>query len=120
MNDMLTNMLSEALANVNLMVVVVLMAIGFIIKHVKFLEKVENDLIPPILLVLSLVISFISTGVNLPSAFSAIISATIAIGLHQSGRNIFTITIIPGLIKVLGLKKIEDDKTEEVEENIEE
>lgn len=120
MDEILTSMLSEALTNVNLVIVVVLMAIGFIIKHVKFLEKVENNLIPPILLVVSIVISFIDTGITLPSAFSAIISAAIAIGLHQSGKNIFTITIIPGLVKVLGLQKIEEGEVEEIEPEFEE
>ena len=52
---LVTQLIEEALANVNVSVVVALMAIGFIIKHVKFLDKISSDVIPPTLLLCSIV-----------------------------------------------------------------
>ena len=103
--NMVNNLINEALTNVNVAIVVALMAVGFIIKHVKFLEKIQNDLIPPILFVLSIVASFIQSGVSLESVIAALVSAAIAIGLHQTGKNIFSVTIIPSVLSKLGYVK---------------
>lgn len=88
---------SEALANVNILSVVFLMCIGFLIKHWKVLDKIENELIVPVLLVVSFVISFIENdfSMSLDIATTALCTAVTAIGLHQSSKNIFTVTIIP-------------------------
>ena len=51
---MLENATNDVLSNVDVTLIVALMAVGFIIKHVKFLEKFENNFIPPFLLLLSL------------------------------------------------------------------
>ena len=92
-----SQLLEEAIANINIAVVIALMAVGFIIKHVKFLEKVENNLIPPILLVVSILIVVLMDGFTVQSIISAIINAAVAVGLHQQGKNIFTITVVPSL-----------------------
>lgn len=96
-SNLTTQFLEEALANVNVTLVVVLMAIGFIIKHFKIFEKVENNVIPPILLVFSVVALSINNGFSIPTVITAVINAAVAIGLHQQGKNIFTVTVIPAV-----------------------
>lgn len=96
-DTLLIDVTSEALANVNILSVVFLMCIGFLIKHWKVLDKIENELIVPVLLVASFVISFIENNFSMSMhiATTALCTAVTAIGLHQSGKNIFTQTIIP-------------------------
>ena len=72
-----------------MLAVLFLMAIGFIIKHWKVLDKVENTLIPPVLLVFSFVIEFVQNGFSIEAALTAVVSCAVAIGLHQQGKNIF-------------------------------
>ena len=93
----LTEITSEALSNVNVVTVVFLMGIGFLIKHWKPLEKIQNDLIVPVLLVLSFAIVFVENNftMSMELATTALCTAVTAIGLHQSGKNIFTVTIVP-------------------------
>ena len=93
----LAELTSEALSNVNVLTVVFLMGIGFLIKHWKPLEKVQNDLIVPVLLVLSFAIVFVENNftMSMELATTALCTAVTAIGLHQSGKNIFTVTIVP-------------------------
>lgn len=109
-------LLDEALSNVNIAIVLGLMAVGFLIKHIKFLEKVENDLIPPILLLLSIVAVVLTDGFTVQSIISAIVNAAVAVGLHQQGKNIFTVTIVPSLAKFFKSFTI---TSEEVEESLE-
>lgn len=119
--QLMSQFVNEILSNINILVVVTLMAVGFIIKHVKFLEKVDNSLIPVILLVLSFVFTFIDTGLSVPSIFIAILSAAVAIGLHQQGKNIFTVTVIPWLKNLITVKKPSaSDYEEEYDEDTEE
>lgn len=92
------DMFTEAMSNVDITAVVVMMAIGFCIKHFSLLNKIQNDFIPPILFVIAFVYEFVKIGVSLPSVVTAIISAAVAIGLHTGGKNIFTVTILPKLI----------------------
>lgn len=96
-NTLLMDVTSEALANVNILSVVFLMCIGFLIKHWKALDKVENELIVPVLLIASFVISFVENdfSMSMSIATTALCTAVVSIGLHQSGKNIFTQTIIP-------------------------
>ena len=100
--NIMNEIMSEALTNVNVTIVVGLMAVGFIIKHLKFLEKIHNDLIPVIILVLSFVATYVDSGVSIASTIAALTSCAVAIGLHQTGKNIFTVTIVPKLVDVLG------------------
>lgn len=104
MNEVMT----QVMGNVNVSIVITLMALGFAIKHFKFLEKFQNDFIPPFLLLVSIVLTFIDAGISVPSVMTAIISAAIAIGLHQEGKNIFSVSIVPTIMGTLN----NNDKTE--------
>lgn len=71
---------------VNLLVVICLMAIGYVIKHTPVLSKISNNLIPIILFVAGIVISWIMGGDTTANLIvSGIINAAIAIALHQAG-----------------------------------
>lgn len=100
-NDIVQNILTEAMKNVDIVVLVCLLAIGFCIKHFSFLKKIQNDFIPPFLLLLAIVIEFAQHGFSIMSIITAIVTAAIAIGLHTQGKNLFTVTIIPKIIDIL-------------------
>ena len=122
-NIFASQLLEEAMANVDVALVVALMAVGFIIKHFKLFETVENNLIPPVLLVFSIVVlafrDGFSTETIIPTIISAIVNAAVAIGLHQQGKNIFTMTIIPSIAEVFSnLFKKKEPEVEEVEEPV--
>lgn len=125
-NIFASQLLEEAMANVDVALVVALMAVGFIIKHFKLFEKVENTLIPPVLLVFSIVLLVFKNGLNadtiIPTIISAIVNAAVAIGLHQQGKNIFTVTVVPSIVDVFNklFKKNEEPVEEELEEPIDE
>lgn len=115
-------MIAEVFSKVDIRIVVALMAIGFVIKHFKFLEKFQNDFIPPFLFLLSFIFSFIGNGFTLEAVFIAIVTGAFAIGLHQSGKNIFTVSIIPNIVNYFKniistnanaepIDTIEEDKT---------
>ena len=106
--NFVNELIAEAMADVNISVVVLLLAVGFIIKHVKKLEKISNDLIPPILLVISLVYEVIMGGFSFEIVVTAVVTAAVAIGLHQEGKNIFTVSIGP---KVYGILEGMSDST---------
>lgn len=100
MDILVNDLLQEALANVNITLVVALMALGFIVKHVSFLDKINNDLIPPVLLLFSIIVMVFTDGFTVASIVSAIVNAAVAVGLHQQGKNIFTVTIVPSIAKL--------------------
>ena len=66
--------------------VISLLCVGFLIKH--NMPFINNKYIPYILLVLALLENVFESGVNMNNIFNSIISATIAIGIHSSGKNI--------------------------------
>ena len=109
-------LLEEALANINITIVIVLLGIGFIIKHVKFLEKISNDLIPLVLIAFSFLFTFLDSGVTVQATIASIITAAAAIGLHQQGKHIFVTLLIPKLNEIIFGKKekTEETNTEEV------
>ena len=80
----------------------------------KLLEKVSNDLIPVILIVISIIVTLAEDGASTQSFITAIVSAAVAIGLHQSGKNIFTVSIVPSIVNKLG--KDEEETTDDNEE----
>lgn len=96
-DTLLLEVTSEALANVNILTVVFLMGIGFLIKHWSVLDKIENDLIVPVLLVVSFVIGFLENDftMNMSVATTALSTAVAAIGFHQTNKNIFMVTVVP-------------------------
>ncbi len=79
----------EVMSNVNLSIVVALLAIGFCIKHFSFLDNIKNGLIPPILCIVGVVLAFMMNGFTVGVFISGIVSAAISIGLHQMGKNVF-------------------------------
>ena len=87
--QIIEQLMQEALLNVNIGFVLILMAIGFFIKYFPALDKVQNNLIPPVLLWVSLVISFIQEGFTIHAVTVAFVSSVLAIGIHQEGKNIF-------------------------------
>jgi hypothetical protein len=79
---------------VNIKLVFGLLAIGWIIKHVKYLAKLPNDFIPIILIIVSLIVNFLNADGTTPGDYansfvSAILSASVAIGMHQQGKGVF-------------------------------
>lgn len=122
-NIFASQLLEEAMANVDVALVVALMAVGFIIKHFKLFEKVENNLIPPVLLVFSIVVLVFRDGLNtdtiIPTIISAIVNAAVAIGLHQQGKNIFTMTIVPSIAELFNSLFKKEEPEEEVDEPVE-
>ena len=121
-NIFAAQLLEEAMANVDIALVVALMAIGFIIKHFTLFEKVENNLIPPVLLVFSIIVLVFRDGLTgdtiIPTIISAIVNAAVAIGLHQQGKNIFTITIVPSIADLISGLFPKKDPVEEVEDTV--
>ena len=115
-NILVTQLIEEALVNVNVPVVVALMAIGFIIKHVKFLDKISSDVIPPVLLLCSIVAMIVLEGFSVATIITGIVNAAIAIGLHQQGKNIFTVTVVPSISKLLSNLTSKEESSKEVEE----
>ena len=121
-----TQLLEEAMTNVDVALVVALMAVGFIIKHFKIFENIKNEIIPPVLLVFSIVLLLFRNGFAAESFMttivSAIINAAVAIGLHQQGKNIFTITIVPSIGNLISnlFKNEEPELEEEFVEDVEE
>lgn len=109
--QIITQFLSEAMANLDIAVIIALMGVGFCVKHFKFLSKVENDVIPPLLVVISLVLTFFQHGISIQSAITAIVSSATAIGLHQKGKNIFSF-IVPKIGSIISPEK-EEEVTEE-------
>lgn len=99
-NIFTTQLLQEAMANVDVSLVVALMAIGFIVKHFSLFEKIQNDIIPPVLLAFSILVLTITDGFTVPTIIAAIVNAAVAIGLHQQGKNLFTVTVIPSITKL--------------------
>ena len=123
-NIFATQLLEEAMANVNVPLVVALMAIGFIIKHFKVFDKVENVLIPPVLLVFSIVVLAFENGLNvdtiIPTIISGIVNAAVAIGLHQQGKNIFTMTVVPSISEMINNLFKKDEEVVEEEPAVDE
>ena len=66
--------------------IIILLCIGYLIKH--NFSKFNNKYIHHILLLIAIIYNIINSGFNINSIFNSIISATIAIGIHSSGKNI--------------------------------
>ncbi|MDD3121950.1 MAG: phage holin family protein [Candidatus Izemoplasmatales bacterium] len=78
----------------NIQVVILLLLVGAAIKHLKFLDKVANEIIPVILIVIgiicAIVISYpISSDNIIVTLIEGLASAITAVGIHSAGRNIF-------------------------------
>lgn len=78
---------------INPVVVVVLLAIGVCIKHVPTLEKVSNNLIPIILIVVGMLADVATKSPDVTYAvavMNGVVDAALAITIHQSGKNVFS------------------------------
>lgn len=79
---------------VDLQVVILLLLIGAALKHLGLFEKIVNNYIPVILIIISVAIELITHSKGLPDTLvenliTGLASAMAAVGLHSSGKNIF-------------------------------
>lgn len=122
--SLLNQFVSEAMGNIDIAIIIALMGVGFCIKHLKFFEKISNDLIPPVLIVASLLLTFMQNGINVQAVITSIVSSATAIGLHQQGKNIFNIvtpstsSLAQHLMSYEEEESVEEDEFEDVDENI--
>lgn len=89
----MTDVLGTIQIHLNVFVILVLLGIGFAIKHTKVLEKVLNGFIPVILMLLGVAVYVAVEGVGgggigLAIA-NGIFNGCIAVAIHSSGKNIF-------------------------------
>lgn len=97
--------LPEAASKVNPLIVFILLLVGATIKHFKMFEKVQNDLIPGVLTVLSFIITFVQYGFSVDSVVVALLTTVVSIGIHQESKNL----LLPIINKVKdGVLKIRD------------
>lgn len=79
---------------VDLQVVILLLLIGAALKHLGVFEKIVNNYIPVILIIIGISIELITHSKGLPDTLvdnliTGLASAMAAVGLHSSGKNIF-------------------------------
>lgn len=79
---------------VDLQVVILLLLIGAALKHLGVFEKIANNYIPVILIIIGVAIELITHSKGLPDTLvenliTGLASAMAAVGLHSSGKNIF-------------------------------
>ena len=79
---------------VDLQVVILLLLIGAALKHLGLFEKIVNNYIPVILIIIGVAIELITHSKGLPDTLvenliTGLASAMAAVGLHSSGKNIF-------------------------------
>lgn len=90
-NEIVTQIISVAETSINLSVVIILLAIGYVLKHVA--KKLSNEYIPVILLLFGILLACIigipyKTGQDIiPAIITGIASGAAAIGIHQSGKS---------------------------------
>lgn len=79
---------------VNIVLLIALMAVGFIIKHTSIFSKVSNNLIPIVVVIIAIVFTLItgdlsSTEGVVSAIMSGLINAALAVWAHQTGKNVF-------------------------------
>lgn len=65
-------------------IVVACLTVGYTIKHTPFLDKVANDYIPIIVIVLGAILGAVINGVNVESIVYGAVSGLASTGLHQA------------------------------------
>ena len=103
---------------VDLQVVILLLLIGAALKHLGVFEKVVNNYIPAILIVIGVVIELATHSKGLPDTLvenliTGLASAMAAVGLHSSGKNIFANGVFE---KLFYKQNFGEDLDEEVED----
>lgn len=84
---------------ISIVVIIFLLAIGYCIKHIKAFDKVSNNLIPIILVVLGAITTLLTKTADtsvVMALMNGIINAAVAIAIHQSGKNIFEMVTLSG------------------------
>ena len=76
---------------IDMSLVIICLVIGKIIKECKFLEKVPNNLIVVFLPVIAIGIKLSVYGFSVDNLACALYSALVAIGTHQTGKQLFII-----------------------------
>lgn len=94
---------------VNITVALVLWTVGYFIKHLKVLNKIKNNFIPVILIVLGIILSFALSGISVESFTSGLATALVCVGTHKSGRELFSLN---GTL--FGKKEDKEKTTDEV------
>lgn len=103
---------------VDLQVVILLLLIGAALKHLGVFEKVVNNYIPAILIVIGVIIELVTHSKGLPDTLvenliTGLASAMAAVGLHSSGKNIFANGVFE---KLFYKQNFGEDLDEEVED----
>lgn len=84
---------------ISIVVIIFLLAIGYCIKHIKVFDKVSNNLIPIVLVILGAITTLLTKTADtsvVMALMNGIINAAIAIAIHQSGKNIFEMVTLSG------------------------
>lgn len=113
----LHQLITELPAQLNIPLLIALMAGGYIIKHVPAMKKVSNNLIPIILpvcaVIVSLLLGDISSAEGIVTAIiSGLINAAMAVWTHESGKNIFEMINAKTIKEVLSSVTEEENKEE--------
>lgn len=118
MNEIISQL--HILDYINVLLIMFLMAIGFIVKHMD--SKIKNSRIPMILLIVSMIYEFVcihdyNVNAIVNAITDGIISAAIAIGLHSSGKEIFKSILKDKTLKSALVKSFTNEDTEDYDED---
>lgn len=106
--------------------VVTLLAVGFGLKYIQWtpIKRISNKLIPVFLLIMGVLMVSISYGdVTFDSVFIGFVSSMFAIGIHSSGKNIFsffngnTLTVDAKSLNHGVVENLKEAKQQSIEEN---
>lgn len=97
--DIISEILNFAFTHVNIAVIIILLGIGYMIKHLSTFTKISNNLIPCILIVCGIILMFVQSATIsrlnlLEIVTSGFINAAISIGIHQSGKTLIDIVSV--------------------------
>ena len=81
------NNLNNIIYGDNLYILLGCLVIGYLIKNVKFFEKIDNDLIPIILVIVGIIIKTVSNGYSIENMVFGGFVGLSSIGMHQSFKN---------------------------------
>ena len=79
---------------IDVKIAIILWCLGWVLKHskIQFIKKIPNDGIPAILMAAGVIISCIMVGdVTTNAVIIGVITSIFAVGVHSSGKNIFSL-----------------------------
>lgn len=90
----LQTLITEIPSHVNMVLLIGLMALGYVIKHTSWCENVSNKLIPIILSVVAIIAIMLTSDLStatgvLYAVVNGFVNAAIAVWAHETGKNIF-------------------------------